>query len=251
MTSEQGKDPQSERVRKVISRLAAFVDLEPAELERLSALGGFTSRFERGAVIRSEAAHDIYLLVDGWAASAVVLENGSRQLISVNLPGDILGLPGLALCEPIDTVVALTQVEVIRIDQQHLGALFESSPRLAAIMFLISQEERSLLMERLALTGQAEAMTRLAALILRLCERSSSLEDEVSRHFSMPLTQRELGELIGISAVHVNALVKQLRTSGIVSIKSRMMTIEDPARLNIIAGIAPWRRSKPDWLPPR
>jgi CRP-like cAMP-binding protein len=179
----------------------------------------------------------------------VILADGSRQLVSVNLPGDILGLPGLAMREPIDAVMALTPVETIRIGQDQIGELFTASPRIAAIMFLISQEERSLLMERLALTGQADALTRLAALILRLHERHALSEEDPERGFFMPLTQREMGELIGVSSVHTNSLIKQLRVEGVVSVANRRMVIHDPARLSEIAGVPPWHRSKPRWLP--
>ena len=235
--------------RKVISRLTGFADLDPVEIQRLVELGGSRNHFERGDIIRSETEHNLYLLVDGWAASAVILADGSRQLVSVNLPGDILGLPGLAMREPIDAVMALTPVETIRIGQDQIGELFTASPRIAAIMFLISQEERSLLMERLALTGQADALTRLAALILRLHERHALSEEDPERGFFMPLTQREMGELIGVSSVHTNSLIKQLRVEGVVSVANRSMVIHDPSRLSEIAGVPPWHRSKPRWLP--
>ena len=234
--------------KRVISRLAGFAKLHPSEIERLLQFEGPTSEFERGDVIRSEGERELYLVVDGWAASAVTLADGSRQLITANLPGDILGLPGLAMEEPIDTVVALTPVKVVHISQSQLGELFAHSPRLAAIMFLISQEERSLMMERLALIGQASALTRLAALALRLAERHGQMDDETTPSFFMPLTQRELGELIGVSSVHTNSLIKTLRTDGVLSIEKRTMTIMDKERLTQIAGISPWRRSRPEWL---
>lgn len=233
----------------VISRLAGFVELEPSELDQLMALAGSRSRFRRGDVIRSEAEHDLYLVVDGWAASAVILEDGSRQLVNANLPGDILGLPGLAMKEPIDTVIALTDIEVTGIPQQQLGEMFARSPRLAAIMFLISQEERSILMERLALIGQAPALTRLAALILRMQERHAQLENGPAASFFMPLIQRELGDLIGVSSVHTNGLLKELRSRKVVTIANRQLTVHDQDQLVEIAGVAPWRRAKPAWLP--
>ena len=249
MTERSNEGGHSEQGIKVISRMAGFVELDPSELEQLMGLAGCRSRFRRGDVIRSEAEHDLYLVVDGWAASAVILEDGSRQLVSVNLPGDILGLPGLAVKEPIDTVIALTDVEVTSIPQQQLGAMFAQSPRLAAIMFLISQEERSLLMERLALIGQAPALTRLAALILRLQERHAQLGNQPTQNFFMPLTQRELGDLIGVSSVHTNGLLKELRSGEVATIGNRQLTVLDRGRLAKIAGVAPWRRAKPAWLP--
>ncbi|WP_052761860.1 Crp/Fnr family transcriptional regulator [Aurantiacibacter luteus] len=249
MAIAPGEEINDERGRKVISRLAGFVDLDPSEVQQLVALAGREYRFERGDIIRSENEHDLYLLIDGWAASAVIVEDGSRQLITANLPGDILGLPGLAVRDPVDTVIALTDVEVIGISPRQIGEAFAHSPRLAALMFLISQEERSLLMERLALMGQASALTRLSALILRMQERHAQIDRNTDASFFMPLTQRELGELIGVTGVHMNALLKELRERGIAVIKARKLTILDRDELIRIAGVSPWCRSSPSWLP--
>ena len=66
--------------------------------------------------------------------------------------------------------------------------------------------------------------------------------------FSLPLTQVEIGDLIGISAVHVNAVLKQAREKNIMSIRSRELHILDFNALVETAGVQPWQRADPFWL---
>ena len=242
-------DPASHH--RVVARLEGFAELDSDDIAFLAGMASAPRILKRGARIRGDdaSATMLHFLIDGWAASAVSLASGSRQLNAVGLPGDMLGLPSLAVCEPIDEVVALSQVIVCDIAVESIGRLFAERPRLAALLFLVSQEERVFAMERLALLGQAPAKTRLAALFLRLYERVRQLEGKAKARFFMPLTQQDMGDLIGVTAVHVNALMKDLRTSGLVAVKSREIHIADFDGLRDLAGIAQWRRSQPSWLP--
>lgn len=249
MTDHASHDAHGTYRRRAISRLSNFVKLGEQEVAQLTSMAGNHCVMAKGDIVHAQSSDCLYLLLDGWAAGAVMLENGSRHLTMVCLPGDILGLPSLAVRNPIDTVVALTDVLVCPIPVEAIGAMFASNPRLAALMFLVSQEERSLAIERLAMLGQADARSRLAALFIRLRERHSQLDKVGPLTFLMPLTQREIGELIGVSAVYVNGLLKEFRTSGLIKLQDRSLEIVDHRGLLDIAGIAPWHRSHPGWLP--
>lgn len=250
MATESHAPDDGQRMRAV-TRLAAFGTLSGDELGHLAGMAGPPRQLKRGALIRGEETDcaNLCLLIDGWAASAISLADGCRQLTMVALPGDMLGMPALAVREPIDGVIAITQVMVLDIPVREVGRLFVDQPRLAAMLFLVSQEERMFEMERLALLGQAKAHARLAALLLRLSERIGQPDGTPADVFPMPLTQQDLGDLIGVSAVHVNALVKNLRQSEIASVVRRVLHIHDRAALTRAAGVARWRRSVPRWLP--
>lgn len=246
-------NPHSARYeRRVLARLTSFASLDEQEKAVLASLAHSPRQLQRGERIRAQddAPTYLHLLVDGWAASAVGLPDGSRQLNALCLPGDVLGLPSLALAEPIDEIVALSTVVVLEMPVDSIGRLFAESPRLAALLFLVSQEERALAMERLAQMGQASARARLAALFLRLAERMAQLEDDTSGRFALPLTQRDMGDLIGVSAVHLNATLKWLRGEGVIKLKNRELEILDFELLREIADLPSWRRARPAWLPP-
>ena len=244
-------DVHGEMRQKAISRLAGFAKLSEGDVERLADIAGPPVVREKGSEIRSEddSPACLNLLLSGWAASAFTLANGARQLTSISLPGDILGLPTLAMAAPIDSVIAVTDVVTCNIPVDELAELFLSSPRLAFLMFLVSQEERSLAMEKIALLGGTDARTRMAAFFVRLQERHAQLCEEQPMTFFMPLTQTEIGDLVGISAVHVNGLLKDLRTESVMEISKRELHIHDHRTLCEIAQVLPWERSEPGWLP--
>lgn len=235
---------------QAIDRLNAFGLLSGDEKTELAKMALPRRTVERGEAIR-ETGRDgasLFLLLEGWAASAITFQDGSRQLTSVSLPGDLLGLPSLSVVEPIDTLLALSKVVVCDIPAANFAEMFTNMPRLATILFLVSQEERLLAMERLSLMGRASAASRLAAFVLRLHERLGQGLDEAPMSFSLPLTQVEIGDLIGISAVHVNAVLKQAREKNIMSIRSRELHILDFNALVETAGVQPWQRADPFWL---
>lgn len=233
-------------------RLTAFAALQDADLAELQNMAGKPKKFARGAVIREEGdlSPKMYLLLSGWTASSIAIAGGGRQLIKVHLPGDLLGLPSLALKQASDTLFALTPALIARVDPAAIGRLFQNSPRLAALLFLISQEERVRLMDRIASIGRTNAVGRLAGLILQLHARVLRNNPDAGEEFEVPLLQDHLADLTGLSKVHVNRSLRQLRLDGVVRWKGRSLTILDLAALNQLAEIAPRELAHDlSWLP--
>ena len=234
-------------VNRVIGRLAKFGTLNETEKDHLIAMGGRVRHFERGATIQAEGVptHSLDLLLDGWAASAVGLADGSRQLVMLNLPGDLLGLPGLAVQKSIDTVIALSPVAAVEIQSEALLKMFWSEPGLAARLYLVAQEERVMAMERLALVGKAPAIARVAALFVRLGERLAKLGCGSAREYEIPLTQKDIADLVGVTAVHLNKMLRELRTAGIITLKKHKLCLLKEAALWDLAQIEPWDTTQP------
>ena len=251
MPHDENDEAKAVFVNRVIGRLARFGALEESEKAHLIAMGGRVRQLERGATIQAEGmpTRTLDLLLDGWAASAVGLSDGSRQLVMLNLPGDLLGLPGLAVQKSIDTVIALSSVVVVEIQADSLLQMFWSQPGLAAKLYLVAQEERVMAMERLALVGKAPALARVAALFVRLGERLAKLGCGSEREYEIPLTQKDLADLVGVTAVHLNKLLRELRSAGIITLQKRQLRILKEQELWDIAQIEPWNTTRPFPLP--
>ena len=216
------------------------------------AISRFKAFAALGEVARAEgdAPPTMYLLHSGWTASSIVVAGGARQMIKVHLPGDLLGLPSLAFAQACDTIHALSPAVVSIVEPRAISQIFESSPRLAALLFLLSQEERVRLMDRLASIGRTDAIGRVAALILHLHARVQCNQPDADDTFHAPLTQADLADLTGLSKVHVNRTLQQLRGDKIVRWSSRSVTILDPDRLKELAQIPPRILAKDlAWLP--
>ena len=251
MPHEPNEGETAEIVDRVIGRLAKFGALDEGEKEHLIAMGGRVRHFDRGATIQAEGkpTHALDLLLDGWAASAVGMADGSRQLVMLNLPGDLLGLPGLAVQKSIDTVIALSSVVVVEIQGDTLLKMFWSQPGLAARLYLVAQEERVMAMERLALVGKAPAIARVAALFVRLGERLANLGSGSTCDYEIPLTQKDIADLVGVTAVHLNKLLRELRSAGIITLEKRRLRILKEEELWGLAQIEPWDTTCPFPLP--
>lgn len=237
-----------------VVRMAALASLNEDDLGKLSKIAGPQRTFARGEALHREgdSPPGLFLLLSGWTASSVTLENGGRQLLKVHMPGDMLGLPSLAFKAAVDTLVALSDAEVRVIAPAAIGKLFEHAPRLAAIMFLISQEERAMLMDRLTAMGRTDAATRVAAIILQLHARLLRNDPEAGDTFRIPLTQNDLADLAGVTLVHVNRVLQQMREDKLVDWRRQAITILDRDGLRRLAQL-PQREldREPAWLPAR
>ena len=221
---------------------AALVDLE---IEQLS--------FRRGVEIRPESdpTNAIFVLKDGCVKSSLGLEGGERQIIRLHFPGDLLGTAGIGYTEAVDTLHAAGDAQLARLDRTRFARLFESHPRLGMILYLSSQNERVVLMDRLCSVGQTSARSRVAALLITTCDRLRLGSDtEGLIRIPFPFTQTEMGQMAGLSAVHVNRVVKSLVNEEIVSWRREVVTVRDVERLRDVAAIPRHTRDKAlEWLP--
>lgn len=227
--------------------------ITPEERLALEAIEGSPQRYRRGMLIRPEddPANHIYVLREGCVKSSVALENADRQIIRLHFPGDLLGSAGLGYTESVDALHAASDVEVARLDKTGFARLFEQHPRLGMLLYLSSQNERVTLMDRLCSVGQTSARSRVAALLITTCDRMR-LTSDTAREIKIPFpfTQTEMGQMAGLSAVHVNRVVKSLVTDNLVTWRREVVTVRDVERLRHIASIPKHAREKPlSWLP--
>jgi CRP-like cAMP-binding protein len=232
--------------------LGRFCSLTAAEGAVLAGLEGPRRTIRRGTVIRTEhaAMAEMFVLTDGWLACSMVLEDGRRQIIRLHFRGDLLGADMLAFARAPDAVTALTDAEIRPIDPMAFGQLFASHPRLAALFYLSLQAERVVLTNRLTSLGRASAKGRLAALLLWIVERLREADPGVRNHVILPLTQEEIGDATGLTAVHVNRTLRVMEEQGLIERSRNQLMIVDPARLAAIANHQPRdQRTLPGWLP--
>ena len=235
-----------------VCRFTAFSSLSDRAMGDLMTLATGHREIAAGEYIvhEGDAPAGIFLLIAGWTASSIAFADGHRQLIKAHLPGDLLGLPSIALRHAADSVVALTPVVVAPISPAALGKLFVRNPRVAALLFLISQEERIMLMDRLASIGSTKAASRLAALLLQVHARLLRARPDTGDAFDFPLLQHDVADMIGVTAVHLNRTAQTLRAKGVITWRQQRVTIHDFAAMRRLAEL-PQRvvNHDPDWLP--
>ena len=232
-------------------RLHALTNPTPLELGAFEGVAERTLTLGRKEVIRAQGAavNEVYFLTEGWVSCSMNVLNGRRQIVTVSLPGDLLGIPSLCLTRAAVTFEALTPAVVQVISLDAFAGIFRKSPRLALSMFLVSQQERVLLMERLASVGQTKAIQRLAAFLLHIHERLQQVDAGVGQSFELPLTQADLAEIVGLTFVHVNRSLRELDRTGLIERSGKRVTLVDLDRLRELAGLPSHQFVRdPDWL---
>ncbi|URW76074.1 Crp/Fnr family transcriptional regulator [Sphingomonas donggukensis] len=236
-----------------LHRFEEFGELGAAEQAAVAALAAPPRRYARNQVIRREGgvASEFYLLIDGWVSSSVTLPSGGRQIMKFHLPGDALGTPSMSVARAAETLTALTPATVSAVSFDRFGTLLRDHPRVTAMFLLSCQRERVALMDWLTSVGRTLSEARLAALLIDLCERLQPLglvKDDV---FDMLVTQEQIGDALGLTAVHVNRTMRQLEEMGLIARDRHSLRLRDRAGLHRIAA-APKRALRTDlsWLPP-
>ncbi|BBD97144.1 Crp/Fnr family transcriptional regulator [Sphingobium amiense] len=231
-------------------RLEEFVTLSADEAEIVKGWAANRREVKRYRAIRREGepVAAVYFLMEGWVGSSLMLRDGRRQIVKVHLPGDLLGFPSLALASAGETLEALTDAVVCPLPPGVVGKILAENPRLAAGLFLSTQKERVALMQQLAWVGATSALERLIAFLLDLHDRLVAANLVKDGSFEFPLTQQHLGELLGLTTVHVNRTLRRLDETGLVERSRARMRIKDVQELREAAAtVAPLFAGQEAW----
>ena len=234
-------------------RLGHFVRLTEAERQSLAGLEDQDRTFKRGTVVISEnaASRELYVVRKGWLHSSVVLGNGSRQIMRFHFQGDIVGLPLLAFADSPETVTAVTEVILAPFSRERLAALIGDHPRLGALILGLAVAERVMLADRLASIGRTPARARVGALLCEIFARMRQLgaaEDEDG--LQLPLTQEDIGDATGLTAVHVNRMMRGLAEDRIIGRRNSHVKLLDEKRLIAESNFIDRTGIETGWLPP-
>lgn len=213
--------------------LGERVALTPAEKSALERLEERQRHIRRGAILlrENEAGGELFILRKGLMMSYVLLDDGSRQILRFLFPGDMLGISSMIYRESPETLCALSDCVVCPFDHAALSDLLSAHPRLAALILVNSQIERVALTDRLAALGRTSAKARVAALLLDLRNRLRSTDKSIDKAYALGLTQEEIGDATGLTAVHVNRMLRQLEEEGLIARGSGRVTLLDERAL--------------------
>ncbi len=174
-----------------------------------------TRAFRAGeSIIRQGTEHEfVYRLRTGWAARVRTLPDGRAQIILIFLPGDLFAVKSMAMALHPDEVIALSDVTCEHLDYRKLKSAFDQDSDIALRCLWQVMEEERRLHNWIVSLGQGNADERIAQMLLEFLgrlTRSGALADR-SREFRLPMTQEQMGNLLGITTVHVNRVLKRLR----------------------------------------
>lgn len=221
----------------IVRRLNRLSPLDSEGVALLMSLGGRLSH-RPGAELQGERQLGVRprLLVAGWAARIRTLPDGRRQILGFVLPGDPIGLARRPQPLVLANTVALTAVQTLDAAPVHsaLAAGGERWASLARALQASSGLHEGYLLDQVMRLGRLTAYERMAHLLLELRDRLELAGLATAESFPMPLTQEMLADATGLSTVHVNRILQQLRRENMLELRAGTVTLLDPAALQAV-----------------
>ena len=225
----------------LLNRLAHFAGFDPSASKALDALFATRKTVAKGRdlVADGSPASEIILLVRGWAARYKLLADGSRQILSLLLPGDVFPIHVLPVGAMDHGIVALTRCDFAEAGVGAFDTAVLHDARLAQAFWWISIQEKGMLRAWLVSLGRRDARARIAHLMCETAERLRMAGLNSVGAFEFPLTQEQIADAQGLTPVHTNRILQRLRRDGLIQLEEKRLTIADPERLARIAGFEP------------
>jgi CRP-like cAMP-binding protein len=228
-------------INPLIARLRAMTSLSAHELQSIdnacSSVRNFAARVEIAS--EGEVAQNIHVVMSGWACRYKLLSDGRRQITALALPGDICDLDSLLLRRTHYGIATLTKCEVAVVPHHYLRTMLNASSAIQDVLWWLTLVENSISTQGMLCLGRLSTTERLAHLLCEIATRLTIAGVIDGERISFPITQEELADVLGVTNVHVNRTLQDLRSTGSVSLEFRHLTIHNLSRLAEIGRFTP------------
>lgn len=165
------------------------------------------------------------ILLEGIVARVRDLADGRRQIIELHIPGDFFDLHAFVLKRLEHGVEAMTPARLAIVPHDRLKVITERWPHLARLLWTSTLLDGAIHREKILSIGRRSAISRLSHLLCELQVRLKVVELANSDSYPLALTQAQLADASGLTQVHVNRTLKELRDRGIVTVRGGTVAI--------------------------
>lgn len=176
------------------------------------------------------------VILSGWAARYQILRNGARQITRLLLPGDAFYFEGSPDGIAVEEVITLSPCRIATIQRGDMRRLIDRFPAVGEALRNYGCMENAVLSSWVVNVGRRDALERMAHLICETHFRLSQVDPQLGQQMPFPLTQDDLADVLGLTPVHINRKLQQLRQDGLIVLRSKQLTIHDLRSLQQIAG---------------
>lgn len=222
-------------------QLSTIATLDAADRRAIETLPvRFRTIPERRDIFREgDKAVEACVVLSGWVCRYKIISGGRRQILSLHLPGDIPDLQGLTLEVMDHSLLALEETRCAFIPHEAMRGAADLSTGLGRALARRALIDASLFREWIVNVGRRPAYERTAHLFCEIYTRLRALGLTNGPSFPTPLTQIDVADATGLSPVHVNRILQQLRRGRLLSIKAKTAVIGDWEELQRVADFNP------------
>lgn len=218
--------PHAAALIRKLESIAPLVPEEEAALLRLP-LRLKTVAADQDIVHEGDTPSECCLIVEGFACRYNITDEGKRQILSFHIGGDIPDLQSLHLKVMDHSLGTLVPSKLAFVQHDDLRSLMRSHPRLGDLFWRDTLIDAAVFRQWIVGLGRREARSRIAHLLCELLVRLRAVELVEDHAFNLPVTQAELGDALGISTVHVNRVLQELRGENLITLRGGMLQVLD------------------------
>jgi len=221
----------------LVVNLSRFASLSDDEIGLLQALCAKQEQVGAGVnlAVEGNAPRRGFVITHGLACRYRVMPDGRRQILTFLIPGDVSD-PYLFLLKAMDhSIITLVPTRLARIERARVFEITEHHPRIVAALWWVTMQEAAMLRERIVMLGRANARARVAYLFCEFLWRYRAIGLSEDHALRLPLTQLDIADALGLTAVHVNRVLQHLRREGLITMAHRRLTVHYPDRLQRLA----------------
>jgi CRP-like cAMP-binding protein len=211
----------------LIRKLRSISPLTDEEMHCLSTLPFLTKSLpaDQDIVRERDRPSECCLVVEGFACRYKLTDEGKRQIFSFHMPGDIPDLQSLHLKVMDHSLMTMTPSKLAFIPHESLSKTMRTCPRVADILWRDTLIDAAVFREWMMGIGRRSAYTRIAHLMCEVLVRMTAVDLTSGDQCEWPITQTEIGDALGLSTVHVNRSLQELRGNGLIELTGRSLRV--------------------------
>ncbi|MFQ6549814.1 Crp/Fnr family transcriptional regulator [Aestuariibius sp. 2305UL40-4] len=196
----------------LVQKLSTYISLDSVSQRHLARLEEKEQMLDKAEIVNTigTTTDALYVVKTGWLYAYADLADGRRQILRLYHPGDVIGFPDIAFHHATATVRAVEATCLCPFPKTHLDSIFRESPRLTALLFTLAVRDQVIFMDLMKAMGRMSARERIGYLLLDLISRLRITNTTMTDTFRLPLSQTEIGDMLGLTNVYVSKTFRQL-----------------------------------------
>jgi CRP-like cAMP-binding protein len=221
-----------------VSKMSGLADLTASDVTALERATAHSRRFaaKKDLIREGDETGPMFVVLEGWICRYKILPSGARQIMAFLMPGDACDLHIKLLAEMDHSIQAITPAKVATVTRDEMQTMMNEYPNIARAMYIGQLVDEGVMRAWIVSMGRRSSIERVAHLICELYLRARNIGLTHEDEFALPLSQLVLADALGMTPVHINRVLKELRLTGAMALKRGSVTILDPVKLVQIAG---------------
>ena len=223
---------------RFVEKLEGFAELAKADVAAIQAATSTPRRYpaKQDMIREGDQPGPVFVVLEGWGCRYKILPSGARQITAFLLPGDCCDLHVAMLAEMDHSIQTVTAATVAIVPRTEMEALM-ARPSVARAMYVAQLVDEGTLRSWIVSMGRRSSLERVAHLMCELYLRAFVVgEASDGGGMILPLSQIVLADALGMTPVHINRVLKQLRQAGAIDLRRGRLQIMDPTKLVQLAG---------------